>query len=368
VKCLIIGIPESSRVTGFCDAALEMGWPKPLVRSWQTILSGSKIHDWDGLLRLESPGRNWSTERALLQQGWTSMAQEPPQLARIAPTTLAAMSEPVGRILAMRQWYLGWQLALEGVARRFPHAQFQISPTDVASLFDKQACQEKLQSCGVAMPPSFGIAESADGLIAMMETRRCQRVFLKACHGSSASAVVALEMSRHGVQAFSTVELVVQQGEDRIYNRRPGKWCRGWAEVRPLLEAVCQQRAQVQQWIPKMGWLGKRIDFRVVTIAGRARHTVVRMSETPLTNLQLFSVRGSLEAFAEQHPKALQAAHQAAEQVARSFPAALTLGIDVAVSPDGRAWVLEANAFGDHLPQCLLNGRNTYQWQIASLS
>ena len=256
------------------------------------------------------------------------------------------MGEPAGRIVAMRQWYLGWRRALREMRTRIPAAEFFSPPEEVACLFDKETCQRRLEAAGCAMPQSLGIPLSFDDLLARMDAARCARVFLKACHGSSASGVVALEPSRGRIQAFTTA----RRAGDSFWNSRPGNLLRELPEIIAVVDAVCRQRAQAQAWVPKLGWRGRRADLRIVVIAGCARHTVVRLSLTPLTNLQLRNQRGDFEAFALAHGAGLAAARAQAQltQLRRS-PDAWRSRVDVALSPDGRAWVLEANAFGDLL-------------------
>jgi hypothetical protein len=320
----------------------------------------------EGIIRLESPGRNWQTEQALLKLGAEEPDCEDPQMSRyerFRKEEIDQWSEPAGRVIAMRQWYLGWCRALRDLALRLPKCDFFNPPEDVACLFDKAECQRRVIAAGAAMPPSLGVPESFDDLIERMKLSGRTRIFLKACHGSSASGVVALEMSRDQIQMFTTARLVGAA----LWNVRPGYRSRDLKEIRALVDAVCRHRAQAQVWVPKMGWRNRRLDLRVVTIAGHARHTVVRMSETPLTNLQLRNARGDLEAFAAEHGPALDAAKSEAERAASAFPQCMGLGIDVAITPDGRAWVLEANAFGDLLPGCKLDGWDTYRWEVEAM-
>ena len=91
------------------------------------------------------------------------------------------------------------------------------------------------------------------------------------------------------------------------------------------------------------------------------------MSRTPLTNLQLRNTRGDADEF-EKHlgERYLDVVAQAS-MAAAAFPRCLALGLDMAISPDGRAWLLEANAFGDLLPGCLVDGWDTYRWQVEEM-
>jgi hypothetical protein len=363
VRVSVVGIPDSSRLAYFRAAMREAGLPDPDVVSWVDALDGAMP---PGLVRLETPGRNWNTERRLLALGADEVDEEDADATRYTRLTaeeVAACGEPAGRIVAMRQWHLGWRRGLRALRARRPAAEFFSPPEDVACLFDKELCQRRLEAAGCAMPQSLGTPRSFDDLLERMRASRCARVFLKACHGSSASGVVALETSRGRVQAFSTARCAA----GALWNTRPGSWLRELPAIAMLVDAVCRQRAQAQAWVPKLGWHGRRLDLRIVTIAGRARHVVVRLSRTPLTNLQLRNARGDLEAFAAAHGPALAAARAQAELAAAAFPRSLALGVDVALSRDGRAWVLEANAFGDLLPGCLAHGWDTYRWQVEAL-
>jgi hypothetical protein len=353
VRVSVVGILESPRVAFFQAAMREAGLPEPEVYSWVEVMEGATP---SGFVRLDSPGRNWNTEQRLLVlgagEGGSFSAQE-----------IHAMPEPAGRIVAMSQWYRGWCRALGDLRARSSGAVFSSDPEDVACLFDKQRCQERLESAGCRMPRSLGTPAGFDDLVERMRSARCTRVFLKACHGSSASGVVALETSRSRIQAFTTARLA----GGALWNRRPGQLLRELPAIAAVVDAVCREHAQAQAWVPKMGWRGHRVDLRIVTVAGRGRHAVVRMSRTPFTNLQLHNQRGDIAAFALEHGRALDAAKAAAERAAAAFPNCLALGVDVALDPAGRAWVLEANAFGDLLPGCLVGGWDTYRWQVEAM-
>ena len=380
MQFVVIGHPETSRVIEFCEAARDGGLPAPIVIPWHEVLHGR--FDWidrlppNARIRIESPGRNWPTELKLLKLG----AGEPDEednlggrRSRFALDELDQLSETPGRILALRQWFLGWRRALTSLATAVADRGFQANwtspPDDIIALFDKETCQARLTGAGCPMPPSLGVPANFEDLYEQMRAVRRSRVILKSCHSSSASCAVALEFSGNRIQAFSTVDLVDHPQGLRLYNVRPGRWYRDLANVRRLVDAVCLERVQAQVWIPKLGWGQKRVDLRVVTIGGRARHTVVRLSSTPFTNLQLHNSRGDLEAFRSAFGEAtLEIAWEAAERVAQCFPRCLHLGIDVALtSRSDRAWILEANAFGDYLPNCLAEGWNTHRWQIETL-
>lgn len=201
----------------------------------------------------------------------------------------------------------------------------------------------------------------------MMRQAGRRRVFLKPCHGSSASGVVALEASRTDIQAFSTLELVDAPEGLRLYNRRRIQVRRGAAAVRPLVDAVCGQRCLAQVWVPKAGLAGSPFDVRVVVIGRRARHVMLRLGRGPMTNSQLLGGKGDVESLRQRMGEAawLNMLNLCEEAMAKAFPRSLYAGFDVLLEPNFRtARILEVNAFGDLLPRTLHEGRDTYTWEV----
>lgn len=134
-----------------------------------------------------------------------------------------------------------------------------------------------------------------------------------------------------------------------------------------IVDHLCREGVQVEEWVPKASLEGKTCDLRVVVIGGRAQHTVVRTSDSPMTNLHLLNPRGDLDAFKslvgdDGWARVQRTAESAAAAVAGD---ALYAGVDVAVARGlKREAVLEVNAFGDLLPRVLVDGRDTYAAEI----
>ncbi len=284
---------------------------------------------------------------------------------------VAALSLDPGRVLPMRQWFLGWRATLEELTawanRTGGAGRWLTPPAQVLLMGDKAACQAALEGAGVPVPPALGVPRDFDDLWELMRQAGRSRVFLKPCHGSSASGVVALEAGRGGVQAFSTLELTAAEGEVRLYNRRRIQVWRGLTEVRRLVSAVVAERCLAQVWVPKAGLAGGPFDLRVVVIGGRARQVMVRLGRGPLTNSLLGGGKAEVAAVQERMgPAGWARLLTVCEQtMARAFPGALSAGLDVLVEPDFRTVrVLEVNAFGDLLPRLLHEGRDTYSWEV----
>ncbi len=320
----------------------------------------------DGWLRIESPGEDFWVEKALLRLGADEAAAE--AFERLAPEELEALPFRRGEILPMRQWYLGWRKTLQRLAHLLAKAKDRRAmnpPADIAAMFDKAQCHEILGASDVPRPQLLGLPESYEHLREIMRDAGCGRAFLKPCHSSSASGVVALETSRTGARAFSTVEMA----EGRLFNSLTVREYRDPRLIAELVDAVCRQRSVAERWFPKAGHDGERFDLRILVIGGRSAHAVMRQSAGPITNLHLGNRRGDLDGLRRRMgPVAWQTALEVAERAAGAFPASLYVAVDLLVAPGFRRFaVAEVNAFGDLLPNLPHEGRDTYTAEFARL-
>ncbi len=135
------------------------------------------------------------------------------------------------------------------------------------------------------------------------------------------------------------------------------------------MEALIREGVRVEEWMPKAGIDNHVFDLRIVVIAGQARHAVVRMSRSPMTNLHLLNHRGDWPALlTRMGPQAWQSARRTCEQAAAVFPRSLHVGVDLLIAPGyQRHAVLEGNAFGDLLPDVLSEGVDTYEAEIRAV-
>jgi len=368
--------PESRRAEGFYIALGRTLRQRPKLIPWQWVLENApwekQFEETPRFLRLESPGRNWKVEQLLLLRGGAIDDEEEAfGWRRLPKETVESLTNDPGRVLPMRQWFLGWRQILQQVSTWADQPglspRWLCPPEDVICMFDKSACHNKLELAGIAVPPSLGIPRNFDELQESMRRAGRKRVFLKPCHGSSASGVVALECGRNEIQAFSALEMAKDGDGVRLYNRRRIDIWRGAAEVRRLVNEVCGERCLAQVWVPKAGISGRTFDLRVLVIGGRARHVMVRLGRGPITNSQLLGGKGDTEKLRrrmgdEAWSRMLGLCERAMTQC---FPGSLYAGLDVLIEPDFQtARILEVNAFGDLLPGILYEGRDTYTWEV----
>jgi glutathione synthase/RimK-type ligase-like ATP-grasp enzyme len=370
----VVGNPGCPRVAFFQEALVRCELPRADLVSYADLIAGRTTLEQavtpGAVVRLESPGRDFDVEKALLAAG----ADEPDTgcPTRISREEAARLAFDKGRIWYPRQWYLGFRAVLRQIAEelsRCPPHRLLNPPGDVEVLFDKPRCQALFARLGIPVPRILGPVRSYEELRERMRQAGCDGVFVKLACGSSASGVVAYRTRGDRVEALTTAEMVHGDGELRLYNSRLiRRYCKP-AEVAELIDELAREGVQVEEWLPKAGLGGSNFDLRVVVIGGEARHVVVRMGQGPMTNLHLGNQRGDLSAVvARMTPDGWQTARRTCERAAAVFPHSLLLGIDLLIGPDYRRFaVLEANAFGGLLPGVLSEGEDTYEAEVRAV-
>jgi hypothetical protein len=330
------------------------------------------------VLRVESPGENWEVERLLLAWGADEPSEQTPLCQRIFATDALALCEDRGRVAYGRQWYLGFRkvlLKLDGVVNERSNGspialEWLNDPHSVLVTFDKWQTHLLLGAAGVAMAPVLEPVMSVDAMLAQMKERDWTRVFVKPWHGSSASGVVALRWDSHSLCAKSSVELErVGPNKFKLYNSLRIRRYTDERDVRAILDCIFAEGAVVERWLSKATYAGRNFDLRVVTIDQTARHAVVRVGSSPMTNLHLGNQRGDLLVLQRRVGDVrLRQTFQLCEQAAQAFSGCYYLGVDVMLSQDLRQdVVLEVNGFGDLLPGVTHNGLDTYTATLASV-
>lgn len=353
----------------FQDTLKGLALPAAEVMSYHDLLAGADLPTLtsDTIIRLESPGKDFEVERALLRLG--AECDDPESgYERLSKAAVEKLSFEKGRILPSRQWYLGYCALLDRLKPQLLESRLMNRPEDIQIMFDKRACHALLQQNKIAVPDSLPLIDSYDTLMEHMRQRSWQSVFIKLAHSSSASGVVAYRTNNGRHQATTTVEMAESGGMLHLYNSRRMQTYHDVQKIAALIDKLCQNRVQVERWIPKAGIVGKTFDLRIVVIAGKARHTVVRMSHNPITNLHLLNERGDLQAtLAQIGATHWEDAQATCERAASTF-ASLYSGIDLLFTPNYQHHaILEMNAFGDLLPGIFNENQDTYTAEIMAM-
>ncbi|MFJ9700744.1 STM4014 family protein [Streptomyces fradiae] len=346
----VVANPANRRVALFARAVREAGLPAPRVVPWADVLrDGGADFAPDEVVRLDSPGEDAAVDRAL-----------------------RGVDDPT-RVEGGARWYERFTAAV----RSLRGGVRLDDPGELAVLFDKRRCHGVLAGAGVPVPesPTSGGGTPVrgwDDVRALMEARGMARVFLKPAHGSSASGVVAVETAGRGrIRATTSVETAE---DGRLHNSLRVRRVTSEREVAALADALAPDGLHIERWWPKASLDGRAADLRVVVVAGRATHAVVRTSRTPMTNLHLGGRRGDLTAATAAAGPRWADALETCERAAARFPGTLCVGVDLLPAVGWRRFaVAEVNAFGDLLPGLTglpgsgAEGLDTYAAQVAAV-
>lgn len=369
---VVLGNPENRRVQMFERAFRSLSKGELRVVSWLDFIRDpaalTACLTSECALRIESPGENFEVERAILGLAVDSYSP----FCVLDACELAELQFEKGRILPTQQWYRGWRVLMDllsAVLAGRPGCRVMNPPGDIATMFDKADCHALFEQHGVPTPGLLGLPDGFADVSEMMIEQGCRRVFVKPRHSSSASGVVALEIGPSSEQAFSSVEMVHEGGKVKLFNSLFVRRYDSAREISTLITSICRHPCIAERWFPKAGLDGQRFDLRVLVIAGRARHVVVRQSKGPITNLHLGNRRGNLDRLKERMgPQNWRSAMEVCERAAAVFPGSLYIGVDLLVAPSFRRFaVAEVNAFGDLLPNLEHDGMDTYTAELVAL-
>ncbi len=354
----VVGVPASRRVA-YWSQALEKYGIKPQVFSYEAFLETPITGQSPTTLRIESPGEDFATEQFLLQQGLSA--------GMLTPSAIKRLEFDRGIIRYARQWYAGWHqtlLQIQDKAAAIPDLNAMNSPTEIALMFDKLACQQHLSDHGVRVPANLGVVENAAHLFELIERHR--RLFIKPRYGSSASGVMALQSNSAGrLSVITSIELVTENKAIKLYNNLKVSQYNNPKDVAAIINTLAPNGLYCEAWVPKKSVNGMVSDVRVLVIDCQACHFVLRRSKKPITNTHLGNSKSGIdEAIAAWGQASVEQIKTAAEAAAKTFPNSFYCGVDVMLGQDNKAYVLEVNAFGDMLLDSRCDGLNTYEMEL----
>jgi hypothetical protein len=302
-------------------------------------------------VKLESPGEAPALHKQLIERGWQSST------ARGAPPRAIAH----GELAHQHHWYAG----LVELFVAFPaDVSYLNAPADLLRMVDKLACQQQLANAGLPTPALLGPIAGYEEMRERLRQHDCTQAFIKARFGSSGAGVLAYRRHRDGREiATGPIEMQSSAEGMRLFNTLRQRRYTGGSEIAALVDTLAEQGAYLERWIPKPSVPGERkghYDLRVVVLAGQPRQRIARISKGPLTNLHLGNRR--LPAEAVLSSIGLATLEDTSTRAASAFPHSRLIGFDLIVR-GSRAWLLEANGFGDLLLNVRWAGRTTYEDQ-----
>lgn len=236
-------------------------------------------------------------------------------------------------------------------------------------MFDKIACHQHLSQHQIAVPPALYDVQNYEDLRAKIAQKSWSKVFIKPNFGSSASGVMAYRLQGSKEQMTTSIELVKKGKEILLYNSLKIQQYTDKEDIKIILDTIAKEGIIVEAWIPKASFEDGIFDLRMLVINNKTQQVVLRQSSLPMTNLHLGNQRGNLALLQEQiGAEKWQSLCDLAESAAKCLPNTFYVGLDILLSSKFKnAYVLEANAFGDLLPNVLVEGLDSYALEIREL-
>jgi glutathione synthase/RimK-type ligase-like ATP-grasp enzyme len=342
-----------------CGVAIDLEvvpWAEVIARDGN--LDELKAFDAPAIVRMESPGKDDTATRLLLEAGARDNPSEPPRDWR-------ALELPKGLLVRPGLLYRGFRRVLRGLRKSFdarPHLKPTACPLAVAEMFDKEATSLKVREAGVPIPQTLLLRPRAlpDIRVAAVEFG-WPTAYIKLNTGSSATGIVVLHPFES--EPFGVTTLTEIGGA--FYNSRLVRRVTGPA-LESAVRFILGEGDIVQRGIPMAQIDGQNFDVRVVCLYGRPVATIFRLSHHPMTNLHLGGRRGDYDRCRAAIPTRdwLDALDHCSDAAA-CFDSAVA-GVDLLFERGFRRhYILEVNAFGDFFPGWTdAKGRSTHVMEI----
>ena len=364
---ILIGQPEQRRAQLLQRALHARGQAPATVIDWSALLRdpeaiAARLNDTaERPVKIDSPGESAALHDALIRHGWQRLGE-----SGSAPLSLGHSELAHGELAHQHVWYAGFADVLRRLDAAASNVRWLNAPNDILRMCDKRTCQEALIAADIDIPPLLGPIGSYTQLRDRLRTEGCDRVFVKARYGSSAAGVIAYRLHRDGREvAYSSAEIVRENGSIRLFNSLAIRRYTANHDIAALIDSIAAQCAYAETWIAKprvARHAHMHFDLRVMSFAGAPRQRVARIASQPMTNLHLGNRRGIADELLDR--TAMQRIEHCVRRAASVFPNAISIGFDVIPGAE-RVRVLEANAFGDLLPELFWQGMSAYDDQAA---
>jgi hypothetical protein len=273
-------------------------------------------------------------------------------------------------IVAPRQWYLGLCRVLRGLdalLQEFPHVRMLTPVREIARLFDKGQCQPLFRDAGLPIPEFLLGIQNYEHLRSLLPGRS-GRWMLKLRHGFSALGALALHWEPGRVRALTTTATESSPGGERLVLSKRLQALTDERRIARLVDRLAPEGWIVEAWLPKHLCGGVPFDLRCVVLNGTPRHLLGRGAASPFTNLNLRGRRILADELDRHLRGTIDLVRDHAARAAACFPGMFAVGVDLLVRPDQRLAILEANAFGDFLPDLHNREETPHQAFLSALA
>ncbi len=373
MEIIAVGSAENKRIKLFKEAINKRNLTLKNLITYDRIIDNpsliNQFIDKNTIIRFDSPERNFDIQKKIIEVGYNPHNNS--KNKQISPKQLNNFPFIKGEIRYPKQFFQGWQKLLKLWGDNLQIKSFN-HPYDIAKMFDKTYCNNLFAQNKLPVAQSLGNITCYEELKETMYQQGYQKVFIKLAHGSSGSGVVAYNLGEYNQpeSAITTVDIRRRKNDIKLFNSRQIKTYKNKQNIKDIINYLCAEEVQVEEWLPKAKLGDYPFDLRIVVINGEPQHTVVRLGTRGIiTNLHLLNKRGNLEDFLNKvHPKQWEKMQETCVKALSLFPNSLYAGVDLLVYPDFKQHaILEINAFGDLLPNLYWQGMDTYTSELVSL-
>ena len=237
-------------------------------------------------------------------------------------------------------------------------------PKGILDTLDKRVCKKRLQDANISITPLI-----ADGVMdfetlkEILKVKKSYQVFIKPNKGSGACGVIAYRMHPRRQEEIAYTSLMMEKG--RLLNTKKIRKLTDAKVIGELCEAILQQGAIVEGWLPKATYKGIGYDLRVVYQFGKLAYVVARQSSSPITNLHLNNQAQRVEELNLSQETIVQI-EEVCQQAMNLYPGELSYaGIDLLLEKNTlKPYIIEINGQGDLLYQDIYDENLIYKMQL----
>lgn len=373
MKFIAFGNEENIRIRLFKEALARLKIDSFTLINYQEIIDNpsliSNFSDDNTIIRFDSPDRDFELQKQIINVGYNCDKNNKYQ--QISPEELKILSFNKGEIRYPKQFSKGWQKLLKIWGDNLKIKTFN-HPHDIAKMFDKSYCNQLFANNKLPVAQSLGNINCYEELRETMYEKGYQKVFIKLNQGSSGSGIIAYNMGtfNEAESATTTVAMERRKKEIKLFNSRIIRTYHRQENIRDIINIICGEDVQVEEWLPKAELNNYPFDLRIVIINGKPQHMVVRLgTKGIITNLHLLNERGNLDDLLSKiSPKNWTEIQETCVKTLSLFPNSFYAGIDLLIYPNFKEHaIIEINAFGDLLPNLYWQGMDTYTSELVSL-
>lgn len=238
--------------------------------------------------------------------------------------------------------------------------KFLNSPQVIMDCLDKKKAKQIITTTnsGIMLTPLIDKNFSCyKELVDYMITYKKLQVFVKPRYGGGAGGIIAfrLNLKSGQVVAYSTINILNQE----CHNSKKIRKYTNVDDIKTIVECVLSIGAVVEEWIPKLNIDGTKVDFRAVVINGQCEFILARGSKNTITNLHLNNCP-----ITTLNGLPLEKIKDIAVKTTQCFKDMLYAGVDILLTPDKKAYVIEINSQGDSIHSNYNNGNTIYKKQL----